>query len=590
MGAGASIVPSEPKIRRVAYIKLFNAAREKGLTIRGFCEQTFKETDGNNDGYLTKNEFIEAAMGSGFSPANGASVEALFEALLEKDPTTDCELSQLSVQSFVRFLLQTRALKLPPQSRGAPPAIAIQLIPGNDKEPSSPHIGTDNFPPRRRRPSVVGDVRSSREIAVTEQVHDPAKHVPKAKTRRRGSITKKRPSVVSVMNADGREEVKQVGDLGNISYSAGPEIQNTDFNKILGVSRVQNLRRCSLLGLGMFGTVKLVQDAQTGTPYALKTLSKAKIVDNKQENNVLNEKTIMENLSHPFMVKLITTAQDKNSLYMVLDLVQGGELFHLLHGKGGSSDRTLPVPQACFYAACVVLVYEHMHAKNWLYRDLKPENLLIDKSGYIKVVDFGFAKQLATEDEKTFTFLGTPEYMAPELIRRRGYGKGVDYWALGCLIYEMLTSTVPFSPVCDGSDEEYQKQLYQVIASGRPVMFPDGFAEDFRPHCDSQEEVAAGMIQRMETKGLVNCLLADQINMRLGCRPGKLSAGGIAELKNHGFFEHINWDNMLAREVKAPWMPALEDDLDMRHFDEYDPSEEAPHEEFSGENAPFATF
>ena len=152
----------------------------------------------------------------------------------------------------------------------------------------------------------------------------------------------------------------------------------------------------------------------------------------------MNEKIILQKCIHPFILQLITTYKDENCLYMLLELVQGGELFNLLHNMGGY----LSSSHAVFYAACVLDVLAFLHKNNILYRDLKPENLLIDKEGYIKVVDFGFAKVVK---DRTFTLCGTPEYLAPELVLGKGHNKGVDYWALGVLIYEMLCGYSPFA-------------------------------------------------------------------------------------------------------------------------------------------------
>jgi CRP-like cAMP-binding protein len=190
-----------------------------------------------------------------------------------------------------------------------------------------------------------------------------------------------------------------------------------------------------LLGIGSFGAVKLVQHKDTKHTCALKQLQKHQIVITKQQSNTMNEKRALLECPHPFTLRLLGTTQDVDCLYMLLELVQGGELFRLLHGDG-TEDHPMSTTQARFYAACVTTVFEYLHENDWVYRDLKPENLLLDDKGYVKVVDFGFAKKM-TKD-KTYTVCGTPEYLAPEIILSSGHDKGVDYWALGCLIYEML--------------------------------------------------------------------------------------------------------------------------------------------------------
>jgi serine/threonine protein kinase len=321
----------------------------------------------------------------------------------------------------------------------------------------------------------------------------------------------------------------------------------------------------------MFGSVKLVQDKDTGTPFALKTMGKHRIVETGQEENVLNEKRVLVGVNHPFIVKLVSTSMDTHCLYMLLEFVQGGELFHLMHGRsgkaGGSVDTRFPVPQARFYAGCVVLVFEFLHARNWMYRDLKPENLLIDKDGYIKVVDFGFAKQLPPS-EFTQTFLGTPEYMAPEVLARKGYNKSVDYWALGCLIYEMLCSFTPFDWEDDGAEEGSNEELYKRIAAGL-FVFPDEFGKDNREAFTSDTPVEGGLGEVMSTKGVVYELLQKTIARRLGC-----TDAGIEDLKSHYFFKDLDWEQLYNRQISPPWVPNISDEKDLSNFDEYDPTDE----------------
>jgi CRP-like cAMP-binding protein len=159
-----------------------------------------------------------------------------------------------------------------------------------------------------------------------------------------------------------------------------------------------------LLGVGSFGAVKLVQNKDTQQTYALKQLQKHQIVITKQQSNTLNEKRALLECAHPFTLRLLGTTQDVDCLYMLLELVQGGELFRLLHGDG-TEDKPMSTVQSRFYASCVVMAFEYLHENEWVYRDLKPENLLLDTQGYVKVVDFGFAKKM-TKD-KTYTVCGT---------------------------------------------------------------------------------------------------------------------------------------------------------------------------------------
>jgi protein kinase A len=202
----------------------------------------------------------------------------------------------------------------------------------------------------------------------------------------------------------------------------------------------KDLKPLAVLGAGTFGRVSLVQHTKTKEVYALKALIKAEIVMHKQQSNVVQEKNVMIQSNHPFILRLFTTFRDTTKLYMLLEFVQGGELFSVIHTN--KSDG-VPAAQAKFYGAGVLLGLAYLHSKDIAYRDMKPENCLVDKDGYPKVVDFGFAKII--KNSKTYTLCGTPEYLAPEIVLGRGHDKSVDYWAFGILLYEMIAGYSPFS-------------------------------------------------------------------------------------------------------------------------------------------------
>ena len=184
--------------------------------------------------------------------------------------------------------------------------------------------------------------------------------------------------------------------------------------------------------------------------YALKMQQKHNIVTKKQLENCLNERKLLELCSaHPFICTLHATYQDKDLLYMLLECVKGGELFQLIR----TSSHSMDITSCHFYAACVVDALAYLHSNRIIYRDLKPENLLIDTDGYLKIVDFGFAKRLKRKHVyRTYTICGTPDYMAPEMLMNMGYGVSVDVWAVGVLIFEMICGYAPFSG--GGKDDE----------------------------------------------------------------------------------------------------------------------------------------
>ena len=219
------------------------------------------------------------------------------------------------------------------------------------------------------------------------------------------------------------------------------------------------------LGEGTFGKVRLARHKSLKEKaFAIKILDKRMIIDNSQIPHLRNEKSILEDFVHPFIVNLRATFQDSAHVFMVLNYVAGGEMFKYLRDDGQFS-----IAQTRFYAGEIFLALEFLHRKDIIYRDLKPENLLITRSGHVIVTDFGFAKKIG--NSKTYTTCGTPDYLAPEIIKSRGHGKPVDWWALGVLIFEMATGFPPFY-------DDNQVQMYKNIMAGRFSGFPADVAKN----------------------------------------------------------------------------------------------------------------
>ena len=304
---------------------------------------------------------------------------------------------------------------------------------------------------------------------------------------------------------------------------------------------LENLKRHVLLGTGTFGRVYLVTDRTSKVsksqlvPWALKTMQKKQIVDFKLQRNIMYEAQMMKECSHPFLLALVGTYQDKNNLYMLLEFIIGGELFSLLQKQ----DK-LGFNHAQKYAASVLEAFIYLHKKDIIYRDLKPENLLIDLEGYIRVVDFGFAKQVQPTS-KTFTLCGTPEYLAPEIVLRKGHNRGVDYWALGILIYEMLTGTTPY-----------------VDASGN---------QDTRIVCSNilRSDLKFPRDVDKKSRSVITKLLITNPTRRLGCL-----VGGPEEIKENIYFEKFDFDKLLKKELPAPWKPRVKSKMDHSNFDPFD--------------------
>lgn len=217
----------------------------------------------------------------------------------------------------------------------------------------------------------------------------------------------------------------------------------------------------------------------------------------------MNEKQVLMKCHHPFIQRLYATYKDQCSLYMLIQFVQGGELFNLLWNSGGR----LSNESAIFYAACVVSVLSYLHKKSIIYRDLKPENLMIDKNGYIMFVDFGFAKEI---QGKTSTLCGTPEYIAPEVVVGKSYNKSVDYWSLGILIYEILNG---YSPFCD-KHENREVKICRNIVRGKFT---------FSKYCHD-----------VYAKDIIKRFLEIDPSKRLGC-----IKSGDEEIKSHPWFRSI---------------------------------------------------
>ena len=270
---------------------------------------------------------------------------------------------------------------------------------------------------------------------------------------------------------------------------------------------LSELKVIRTIGTGTFGRVKLVQHCKTRVAMAMKCLRKTQVVAARQQNNIMYEKNCMAVMNHPFVLKLHGTWQDANQLYMFMEIVQGGELWSLLYQKE-VLPRTvlfgLRENDARFYTACTLSGFAHIHAQGYVYRDLKPENLLIDKDGHIRICDFGFAKKLK-RGQKTQTLCGTPEYLAPELVLSRGHNSAVDHWALGVLIYELLCGCTPFV------DPDQSRIFVKIVNSHRVLTFPEGL------------------------NTLVTDLIQKLLNPNAGLRLGQLK-GGSKDIMSHKWY------------------------------------------------------
>jgi len=303
---------------------------------------------------------------------------------------------------------------------------------------------------------------------------------------------------------------------------------------------VEDFKLLKLIGKGNFGKVMLVKMLSTDETFAMKMLSKKHIIENNEIEHTMAECRILQRLRHPFLINLHYAFQTEDNLYLILDFVNGGELFfHLQQEKRFTESR------ARFYAAEILLGLEYLHNAGVLYRDLKLENLLLTAEGHIVLTDFGLSKEgLDTSDARTATFCGTPEYMAPEMIASNAYGKAVDWWSFGSLLYEMLTGLPPFY-------SQDVQQMYRRIVHDR-LAFPPYVS-------DSARSIIALLLEKDPEHRFTNPLL----------------------MKRHAFFEGIDWDALYRKKITPPFIPPVKSAADISQIDPAF-TEEAPSYDMSG--------
>jgi serum/glucocorticoid-regulated kinase 2 len=301
------------------------------------------------------------------------------------------------------------------------------------------------------------------------------------------------------------------------------DIEKPDKSKL----SLDKFNTVSVIGNGSYAKVFLVKDKTTNEYFALKILKKENVEKRRQEDKVLVERNILVDIDHPFVIKFKGSFQTLKKLYFVLEYCPGGELFNLI-----SKRKRFSEDQARFYAAQMVLALEHLHAKNIIYRDLKPENVLIDRKGYIRITDFGLSRIDSNNANDAKSICGTPEYLAPEIILKLGYGKAVDWWTLGSIIYEMLVGLPPFYT-------NDRQQLFDKIKFASPA-YPTFLSP--------------------KAKSLLESLLKKTADKRLGFDANN-------PVRNHPWFEDVNWDALLAMKYDAPFVPRINDDVDLQNFD-----------------------
>ncbi|XP_068629371.1 ribosomal protein S6 kinase beta-2 isoform X1 [Battus philenor] len=293
----------------------------------------------------------------------------------------------------------------------------------------------------------------------------------------------------------------------------------------------QDFELRKVLGKGGYGKVfqvRKITGPDAGAHFAMKVLKKASIVRNQKDTaHTKAERNILEAVKHPFIVELVYAFQTGGKLYLILEYLSGGELFMHLEREGIFLEDT-----ACFYLSEIILALEHLHSLGIIYRDLKPENVLLDAQGHVKLTDFGLCKEHIQEGIVTHTFCGTIEYMAPEILTRSGHGKAVDWWSLGALMYDMLIGQPPFTG-------ENRTKTIEKILKGK-LMLPAYLTQDAR-------DLVRRLMKRSETQ--------------------RLGATGASAVRGHAFFKHVQWDDVFNRRLEPPMKPILTSEDDVSQFD-----------------------
>ncbi|BFZ19048.1 hypothetical protein BsWGS_22088 [Bradybaena similaris] len=330
------------------------------------------------------------------------------------------------------------------------------------------------------------------------------------------------------------EEYFEADESGRQQEYGGDGLPNEEIMETLELSaqtvNPSNVRKIgresfeiiSLLGKGGYGKVLLAEMLEENRKkfepprlYAMKVLKKATIARNQKDTaHTRAERNILEAVKHPFIVDLHYAFQTDGKLYLILEYLPGGELFTHLEREGIFMED-----MASFYLGEILLAIEHLHTLGVIYRDLKPENVLLDAKGHIKLTDFGLCKESISLGDITHTFCGTIEYMAPEIVQRSGHGKAVDWWSLGALMYDMLTGQPPFS------GENRKKTIDKILRA--KLSLP--------PYLTN------------EARGLLKKLLKKNPSDRLGSGPDD-----AAPIKSHPFFRHINWRDLLNKKIEPP--------------------------------------
>jgi len=333
--------------------------------------------------------------------------------------------------------------------------------------------------------------------------------------------------------AEDETELLDPGEMNTDDFHMRESEIQTETLELRYKAKEDDFAKLKLLGQGGYGQVFLVKKKHApneGKVFAMKVLRKAKIVSSEKDTaHTKSERNILGKINHPFIVNLHYAFQTSGKLFLVLEYVQGGEIFMMLENKG-----LLPESEVKLYLGQITLALGHLHEVGIIFRDLKPENILIGADGHVKLIDFGLCKERGSNDEKTFTYCGTIEYMAPEVITKQGHDHSADWWSLGTLMYDMLTGSPPF---CADS----RRETTRMVLHGRISL----------PHHLSAE-----------AKDLLKNLLKRNSVSRLGAGPDDSK-----EVQRHSWFRDIDWVKLFNKELPMPYIPEIASIEDVSNFD-----------------------
>lgn len=327
------------------------------------------------------------------------------------------------------------------------------------------------------------------------------------------------------------ETSKQIGSSRTGSIDSGGSNHPSSERKCTKPSDFEFLK---VLGKGSFGKVLLARHKEENSLYAVKVVNKSFVVRRNEARHMMSERNVLlKNKSNPFLVELKYSFQTTGRLYFVMDFINGGELFFHLQREKTFSEET-----GKFYAAEIASALGYLHSKNILYRDLKPENILLDSQGHVKLTDFGLCKEDMIDGISPTTFCGTPEYLAPEMIKKRPYDRTVDWWCLGSVLFEIYFGLPPFY-------DRNTSTMYSKICSS-PLELPSG------ERTQKLSPPARNVLFR---------LLEKDNKLRLGARHD------VDEIKCHPFFASLDWNQMEKKLLRPPFVPILKGSMDVSNFD-----------------------